>query len=329
MAQYLSPADYSDCPIPLKDYLMYMQTIQGRSPKTVAAYHVDLRTFLRFIYCLKNNQRIPEDLSTIDISHCGIELIRQVTLSDVYGFLNYAMTQRANNASTRARKVSSIRSFYRYLLTKTMLIEDNPVKHLEVPTRKKAMPRYLTLEESTELLETADSEDTVRDYCILTLFLNCGMRLSELVGINLPDIRNDTLRLLGKGNKERIIYLNSACLDAISHYFDARKKIIGPDGSAFFVSKSGKRLSARRVEQIVANYLKAAGLSGRGYSPHKLRHTAATLMYQYGEVDVRVLKEILGHADLSTTEIYTHTSDAQLQKAAASSPLSKIKGSKG
>lgn len=249
-------SDFNDCPIPLKDFLLYLGTIRGRSQRTVEAYHVDLRTFLRYMYCIKTTGRPPEDLGAVDISQADVELIRQVTLSDVYGYLSYAMSDRQNNASTRARKVSSIRSFYRYLQTKTTLLKHNPVRNLEVPTRKKSVPRYLTLDESTSLLSQSDSEDKLRDYCILTLFLNCGMRLSELVGINLTDIRDDTLRLLGKGNKERMIYLNTACLDAIARYRAVRRADAGADPKALFLSRTGKRLSPRRVEQIVQECLK-------------------------------------------------------------------------
>ena len=316
---------FQDCPQLLQDFLYYMLTIRGRSAKTVDAYHTDLRTFLRYIKSVKTNVPPDLDFHQIDISDIDIVLIRQITLSDVYGFLNYTMAERENNSKTRSRKVSCIRSFFKYLTAKTGLLEENPVKDLETPSLKKSMPKYLTLEESVALMSNVNTAYSQRDYCIIAFFLNCGMRLSELVGINLSDIRDNTVKLLGKGNKERIIYLNDSCIYALEQYLEVRKNPVkASEKDALFLSRRGARLTARRVEQIVEECLKQAGLSCKGYSPHKLRHTAATLMYQHGGVDIRVLKEVLGHANLATTEIYTHVSDKQIEKAAKSSPLSKI-----
>ena len=322
------PATYNDCPKELRDFLFYMLTIRGRSPRTVDAYYIDLRTFFRYIKKNKMNTPALDDaeFSEISIDDVGLSIIKSITLSDVYAFLNFTLSERENNAKTRSRKVSSIRAFFKYLTVNTSLLEENPVKNLEMPTGKKSVPRYLTLEESLELITHIDTKDSARDYCIITLFLNCGMRLSELVGINIQDIRDNTLRLLGKGNKERIIYLNDACLYAIGEYIKNRNSDnFIKDKDALFISKRGTRLTARRVQQIVEECLKDAGLSGKGYSPHKLRHTAATLMYQHGNVDIRVLKEILGHANLATTEIYTHVANFQIEDAAKSSPLANVK----
>lgn len=320
------PEKYSDAPKALRDFLFYMLTIRGRSPRTVDAYYTDLRTFLRYIKFKKSgigSMDSPEDILILDIT---IDLIREITLSDVYDFLNYTLTQRDNNARTRARKVSSLRSFFKYLTTKEHLLEDNPVKNLELPTIKKSLPKHLTLEESLELMSSVQSKFPNRDYCMLTLLLNCGMRLSELVGIDLPDIRDNTVKILGKGNKERIVYLNEACLFALEEYIPEREKMPKSTATkALFLSSRGTRITPRRVEQIVADCLKTAGLDGRGYSPHKLRHTAATLLYQHGEVDIRVLKEILGHANLATTELYTHVSDKQIEHAASKNPLAAVK----
>ena len=319
---------YSDCPQILRDFLFYMLTIRGRSPKTVDAYYIDLRTFLRFIKCHKVLNELPENLSHVPIEDLTSQAICSITLSDVYEFLNYLQTDRSNEATTRSRKVSAIRSFYKYLTTKTSLLKENPVKDLEVPSIRKTMPKYLNLEESRRLLSVVDGKQKERDYCIITFLLNCGMRLSELVGINLENIRDNTVRLLGKGNKERIIYLNEACVKALEDYLRVRKMPLKEsERNALFLSSQGRRMSPRRVEQIVEENLKKAQLSGCGYSPHKLRHTAATLLYQHGNVDIRILKEILGHASLGTTEIYTHISDKQLEKAAAASPLAKETGS--
>jgi site-specific recombinase XerD len=281
---------------------------------------------MRYIKSIKTNLPADTDFSDIDIADISLDIIRNITLSDVYAFLNFTLSERDNNAKTRARKVSSIRAFFKYLTVNTALLEENPVKNLEMPAGKKAVPRYLTLEESLELITHIDTKDSARDYCIITLFLNCGMRLSELVGINISDIRDNTLKLLGKGNKERVIYLNDACLYAIDAYVKVREQpVSAANKDALFVSKQGKRLTPRRIQQIVDACLKSAGLGGKGYSPHKLRHTAATLMYQHGHVDIRVLKEILGHANLATTEIYTHVANTQIENAANSSPLANIK----
>jgi len=321
------PADsFRDAPPLLRDFLFYTLTIRGRSPRTVEAYYTDLRTFLRYIKQQSGRADAETPFAKISIEDVTIEQIQEITLSDVYAFLNYTMSQRENQSKARARKVSSIRSFFKYLTTKAGLLGENPVKDLELPSSKKSIPKYLTLEESLELLSAVSTSSPQRDTCILVLFLNCGMRLSELVGINIQDIRDNTVRLLGKGNKERIVYLNDACLFAVEQYLEVR---VPPTDvthkNALFISSRGTRLTPRRVQQIVEDCMRTAGLSNRGYSPHKLRHTAATLMYQHGGVDIRVLKEILGHSNLATTEIYTHVSDKQIEKAANASPLANVK----
>lgn len=318
-------APFSDCPEPLREFLSYILTIRGLSPRTVDGYYIELRTFLRFLKLYRADQLNPEDFAKTPIIDISAEIICGIKLADVYAYLNFAHSELGNAASARARKVSALSSFYKFLSTKTLYMTDNPIKNLDRPSIKRALPKYLTLDESNELLETVDLSDSARDYCMLTLFLNCGMRLSELVAINRSDIRDDnTLKLLGKGNKERIVYLNQACLEAIHTYIEDSKKV-KRQNDALFVGKNGRRLSPRRVEQIIGECLKSAGLSGKGYTPHKLRHTAATLMYQYGNVDVRILKEILGHANLNTTELYTHISNRQLEQAADSSPLAQKK----
>lgn len=325
-------ANYQDCPEYLREFLFYLQTIRGRSKRTVDAYYIDLRTFLRYIKCVKIDYCNFEDSEIFDsrnIQDIPIDTIASITLTDVYEYLNYVANDRQNNAKTRSRKTSAIRSLFNYLTIKSNYLKENPVKNLEVPSIKKTVPRYLTLEQSLELLNGLDVNAPTyqRDFCILTLFLNCGMRLSELVGINVGDIKKDagTVRLLGKGNKERIVYLNDACKEALTAYEAVRTPSTkDAHKNALFLSSRGTRLSPRRVEQIVEKCLQECGLSGMGYSPHKLRHTAATLMYQHGHVDVLVLKEILGHANLSTTEIYTHLSSLQKEDAAKASPLAKV-----
>jgi len=321
------PADnnFSDCPKSAQEFLFYMLTIKGRSPRTVEAYHTDLRLFFRYLRCAKVDGRIPDTLEDVICSDLPEKVFLSVTLSDAYAYLHYIQQQRGNMAATRSRKVSALKSFYKYLNTKTTLLPDNPLKDLEVPSLKKSMPKYLTLEQSLQLLQAVDGPQRARDYCMITLLLNCGMRLSELVGINLQDIRDDTIKLLGKGNKERIIYINDACQAALSDYMRYRQQPVKEsEKNALFLSGRGTRLTGRRVEQIVGQTLKNAGLDGMGFSPHKLRHTAATLMYQHGNVDIRVLKEILGHANLGTTEIYTHVSNTQMENAAEASPLAEV-----
>ncbi len=254
-------------------------------------------------------------------------MIQSVTTSEIYEFMYYITRERDNSAAARARKLSSVKGFYKFLTNKMKLLEKNPADDVGTPAQKKRLPKYLSLNESIELLKNIRSDFYERDYCIITLFLNCGMRLSELVNINITDIHEDgTIRIVGKGDKERLVYLNDACISALRRLCEARAKLPNlQDQKALFVSgKTGKRLSARRVQQIVDSCLKTAGLSGKGYSTHKLRHTAATMMYQEGHVDMLALKEILGHAHVSTTEIYTHLGTEQLRQAADASPFAKL-----
>ena len=315
-----------EAPALLKDFITYILTIKGRSPRTAEGYYIDLRLFLRYLKSDKLNIPMKEkNYGDVTISDIPESMILEATISDAYGFLNYVLSENANQASARSRKVSSIRSFYQYIFSKTNKLETNPMDSLETPTKRKTIPKYLTLEESLLLLNSIDGKYKERDFCMITFFLNCGMRVSELVGIKLDSFHGDNaLRLLGKGNKERIVYLNDACLAAKANYDKTRiPPKLSDYKNVYFLSVQGKALSPRRIEQILEVHLVAAGLGGRGISPHKLRHTAATLMYQHGNVDIRVLKEILGHVNLGTTEIYTHISSTQMEKAAQSSPLSK------
>lgn len=317
---------YSDCPAVVTEYLLYSESIRGLSPRTVNGYYIDLRTFFKFI--VWHRKLVPDDsvFEDISISDLDIDFIKKIDKSEIYEFLYYVTRERDNSAAARSRKLSSLRGFFKYLTNKTGQLERNPVDDIETPKQKKRLPKYLSLDESLELLKNIQSDFYERDYCMITLFLNCGMRVSELVSINTTDIKKDTLRVIGKGNKERTVYLNDSCQDAI----DKLQKEISnmknlKDEKALFVSKrTGKRLSVRRVQQIVEQALQTAGLAGKGYSVHKLRHTAATLMYQYGQVDMLALKEILGHVDVSTTQIYTHLDTKTLKEAAAASPLAQI-----
>lgn len=315
----------SECPEVLRSYLGYMETIKGRSSNTVDGYFVDLRSFFRFLLTDRNIVTSSADESP-DIRLVDVDLLRTVTLNDLFEFMNYVKSERGNSNVTRARKVSALRQFFHYLCDITHQIDENPAKNLSLPKLPSRMPKYLTLEQSYELLSLASSsKHAERDYCILTLLLNCGLRRAELVGLNLSDVRPDnTLRVIGKGNKERILYLNEACRNALEAYLPKRPIDGTKDKKALFYGHTKDRISLQGVHYIVKNYLKQIP-GAEEYSTHKLRHTAATLMYQQGGVDVLILKEILGHKNLGTTEIYTHTSTEQLEKAANATPLSNLK----
>lgn len=277
--------------------------------------------------------KAPKDteFSKIDINTADIELVCSVTISDLYAFMVYCKEELKNNTATRARKTSTLRIFFKYMSVQTHQIPSNPAELLESPKVKQSLPKHLTLENSLELLNSVDGANERRDYCILTLFLNCGLRLSELCGLNLSDISSDgIMTVTGKGNKERAVYLNDSCLSAVKAYLAVRPNegIVATDRNALFISRNHRRISPKTVQHIVKTYLKKAGLGGMGFSTHKLRHTAATLMYQHGNVDIRVLKDILGHANLGTTQIYTHVSDAQIKRAVDANPLSNVKDKK-
>lgn len=326
-------SDYlKESPQVIKEFLVYMETIMGRSKNTVGAYYLDLRMFFRFL--LQKRKLVSKDIEfdQIPLEQVDLPLVRSVTRAEILDFLVYASRERpkfhkspettyGNDTRTRARKISALRSFYRYYCDKLQLIEENPTKSLDAPKSRKELPKFLTLKESLNLLNSIQGPNYHRDYCIITLFLNCGMRVSELVNINLSDIADDRLRLLGKGNKERIVYLNQACTQAIESYLPHRISPKTGHKNALFISKQGKRINVQTVKALVNKYLMLAGLSQKHCSVHKLRHTAATLMYQNG-VDVRTLKEVLGHENLDTTMIYTHVVDENLRDAAMKNPLS-------
>ncbi len=321
----------SECPDFLRDFLTYNETIKGKSSRSVEGYYIDLRTFLRYMLLVRG--KVPKDteFKKINISAADTELIKTVTISDLYGFMVYCKEELENNTATRARKTSTLRIFFKYMSVQTHKIEHNPAELLESPKVKQSLPKHLTLENSLELLNSVDGANERRDYCILTLFLNCGLRLSELCGLNLSDISTDgIITVTGKGNKERSVYLNDSCKTAIKRYLEVRPNEGLPvtEKNALFISRNHRRLSPKTVQYIVKTTLAKAGLGGQGFSTHKLRHTAATLMYQHGNVDIRVLKDILGHSNLGTTQIYTHVSDKQIKRAVDSNPLSSVKDNK-
>lgn len=321
--------DYSsDAPQLVKRFLNYKLTIQNRSQQTVFQYYHDLRTFFRFILKSSDSKYGDVDISDIPFSDVTEDIITGIRSDDIYEFLSFVAKECKNDASSRARKLSCLRSFYKYICYGLMVMDDNPTEEIESPKKSKKLPKFLSLEQSITLLDSIDGNNKERDYAIITLFLNCGMRVSELTGINLSDISDDmsSVFVTGKGSKERNLYLNKACRDAINSYLKVRPKDAKhKDKDALFISRNKNRLSVKTIQWLIYKRLKEAGLGSAHMSVHKLRHTAATLMYQHGKTDVRVLKDILGHEELSTTQIYTHVSNEQFKAAAESNPLSNIK----
>jgi site-specific recombinase XerD len=319
----------TDAPPILRDFLVYHETIQGHSKRTVDEYFLDLRSFFRFLK--KEKQLVAPDtpFEEISIDDADLDLVKDISLTDIYAYMNYLSRERGLNADSRARKVATIRSFYKYLTSKAKLLEQNPVQDLDSPRIKKALPKYLNLDESISLLESVDGKNSVRDFCILTLFLNCGLRISELVGLNVTDVRGDQLRILGKGNKERVLYLNESSQKALEDWMVERNTLTLVDQNALFVTLQNRsRITRAAVHKLVKKHLLAAGLDSTQYSAHKLRHTAATLMLQNG-VDVRTLQEVLGHDHLNTTQIYTHVDSNDLRTAARANPLGRVNKTKG
>lgn len=312
-------------PTLLEDYLGYMETIKGKSMNTVKAYSYDLILFFRFMKIRR--KLVPDDtlIQDIVISDIDTEFVRKITLADLYGFLAYVANKRDNKSYARARKVACLRSFFKYLNTKAHVIDENPTLELETPKTGDRHPAHLTLSESTHLLDNIISGNPERDYAMITLFLNCGLRLSELCGIDINRIKDDTLTVIGKGNKERTVYLNDACQSVIASYLKVRPHEGVKDRQALFLSSQKSRISNRMVQLIVKKQLQLAGLDADKISPHKLRHTAATLMYKHGNVDIRALQQILGHESISTTQIYTHIDDERLRTAVKANPLANIK----
>ncbi len=327
-------AKYSDCPTVLRDFLSYHENIKGQSPLTISEYHLDLRMFLRFMKVMRAGQSLKTPLETVDIRDVDLDFVASVTTSDVYEFLSFLANDRvfdSNGASpiqgiapaARARKLSSLKSFYKYLTVRTKQLNENPVADLEYPKLRRSLPRYLTLEQSAALLDAVHGPNEKRDYAILMLFLNCGIRRSELVGLNLTDLYEDRIRVVGKGNKERFVYFGTPCRKAIDAYLEERNKVVLADNRALFGSRKGDRLSTSAVHRLVKKALLQAGLDASQFSAHKLRHTAATLMLS-GGVDVKTVQEVLGHENLNTTQIYTHIESSELKLAAEATPASRL-----
>ena len=330
----LSMQLYRDCPQIVKDFLTYHETIKGQSPKTIQEYYLDLRMFLRFVKLMRRDMPITTRLDDIPIKDIDLQFVRTITSSDVFDFLSYLANDRAINpdsaapeygidASTRARKLSAIKSFFKYLTVRTKQLEENPVADLEYPKLRKSLPKYLTMDQSAALLQAVSGPNAKRDYAILMLFLNCGIRRSELVGLNITDVYEDRIRVVGKGNKERFVYFGTPCRKAIDAYLPERNKKILTDNRALFGSRDNNRISVTAVHRLVKKALLQAGLDATQFSAHKLRHTAATMMLS-GGVDVKTVQEVLGHENLNTTQIYTHIENTELKIAAQANPLSKL-----
>ena len=325
---------YNDCPLILREFLSYHETIKGQSQRTISEYYLDLRMFLRFIKLIKNEMPYDTDLESIPIHDIDINFIRSIYVTDIFDFLSYLANDRVIHeasysgskgisSASRARKLSAIKSFYKYLTVRTKQLDQNPVQDMEYPKLRKSLPRYLTLEQSEALLRSVDGPNKIRDFAILMVFLNCGIRRSELVNLNISDLYEDRIRVLGKGNKERIVYMGSSCKAAIDAYLIERNQIVLSDNRALFGSRDHNRISVSAVHRLVKKHVLDAGLDAAKLSAHKLRHTAATLMLQNG-VDVKTVQEVLGHENLNTTQIYTHIENTELKIAAEANPLSKL-----
>ena len=325
---------FHDCPLILRDFLVYHETIKGQSSRTIQEYYLDLRMFLRFVKLMRCDMPIHTRLEDIDIKDIDIEFIRSINTSDIFDFLSYLANDRIQNpdspapdygiaAAARARKLSALKSFYKYLTVRTKLLTENPVADLEYPKLRKSLPKYLTLEQSAALLRSVSGQNQARDYAILMLFLNCGIRRSELVGLNITDVYEDRIRVVGKGNKERFVYFGSACRKAIDAYMPIRSKMVLTDNRALFGSRNGNRITITAVHRLVKKAFLQSGLDATQFSAHKLRHTAATMMLA-GGVDVKTVQEVLGHENLNTTQIYTHIESTELKIAAEANPISKL-----
>ena len=325
---------YNDCPQILRDFLTYHETIKGQSQLTISEYYLDLRMFLRFIKLMRNDMPVHTRLDDIDIRDIDITFIAKIRTSDIFDFLSYLANDRNPNpdaavpdygisASSRARKLSSLKSFFKYLTVRTKQLTENPVADLEYPKLRKSLPKYLTLEQSAALLQAVSGQNQERDYAILMLFLSCGIRRSELVGLNLTDVYEDRIRVVGKGNKERFVYFGSPCRKAIDNYLPIRQKMVLTDNRALFGARNGNRISTDAVHALVKKAFLKAGFDATQFSAHKLRHTAATMMLS-GGVDVKTVQEVLGHENLNTTQIYTHIENTELKIAAEANPISRL-----
>jgi len=318
----------TDAPDILLEFLDYHSTVKGHSDRTIMGYYIDLKILFRYV---KQRRLLVErdiPFNEIDITDVDIAFIKSIRVEDIYRYQAFSpeMTDSCASLSSasRCRRTSSVKSFYNYLTVKRHLLDYNVCQEIDMPKIKKSLPRYLEESECEKLLNACDGAYALRDYCILMLFMSCGLRVSELVSLNLTDIYDDHVRVTGKGNKERVVFFAEGCREAIDDYLSVRDsdKILPEDKNALFISRDFRRISVRGVEKMVDKKLKLAGLDATRYSPHKLRHTAATLMLKNG-VDTRALQEVLGHSNLNTTQIYTHLDNSALHEAAMANPIGR------
>ena len=320
---------FEDASPDIVEYVRYLEVIAGKSANTAFNYYCDLRNFSKFMK--RRRGLVPDDAEMKDIDPKGLETAfwGSVSKEDIYEYLYFLSRECGNKKSSTARRLASLHGFYDYLVNQVNRLQQNPTTSIRPPKQDKVLPKYLTAEQSKELLESTQTQSDFpeRDYCMVVLFLNCGMRLAELVGMNLEDIdfEQRQIRLFGKGHKERMVYLNDACIEALQLYLKKRNAMEGlnPREKAVFLTRRRKeRIGNRRVEQLITGAMKAAGL--KGFSTHKLRHTAATLMYQTGNVDILTLKQLLGHSSVGTTQIYTHLQEFQVRAAIEQNPLGTV-----
>lgn len=315
----------------LSNYLKYKRYIDFGAQTTTDETFFDLRTLFRYVklYLYDKNKLVnitKEEFKKIDITDVTIEDLEKMNQNDLQNYLFFLDSTLENVSKTRNRKLASMKRLYEYLETNN-LINVNPTKWMQSATIEKRQPKYLDLKESKQLLANtinSDSRYKIRNYAIICIFLNCSLRLSELVGINLTDLKIDnseqSLRVTGKGNKQRILYLNSAVCEAINTYLKVRPPLdkSNKDYNALFLSSREKRISQRSVQDIIKSELKelmeSKGKESAKYHTHTLRHSCATLLYNEANVDIFVLKRILGHESLVATEVYTHVSDKKLRE---------------
>lgn len=319
-----------DIPIFVQDFLNYNKTIKGLSENTVNEYYYDVRLYLKYmtfrLNLVDHEIESVDEIETIDIRKIRAKDLKGISIIDVHSYISYRDNNRDNSSTTRARKVSSLRTFYKYLTTISKELDENPTLELETPKSKKRNPIYLTLDESKKLLQTISEEKNMfirtRDFAIVLMFLTTGIRLSELAGLNISNIKEKEFNVIGKGNKERLVYMTEACKYAIDEYLGIRPDV--ENEKALFLSNRKNRISNRAIQHMIDKYLIKSGFDVTRYSTHKLRHTAATLMYREG-VDIRTLQKVLGHTSVATTQIYTHVVDENLRKAIDVNPLNNIK----
>ena len=324
----------------LNNFLKYKRFIEFEAKTTTDQLYFALRTFLRYIKLyLYDNDKLEtitrDEFQIIDVSNVTIKDLKKINSFELEKYLKFLSDKLKNDNKTRNRKLASCKRLFEYLYVNN-LINYNPTKSMTSVRTEKRLPKYLNLDESKKLLSVtinSNQVNKIRNYAITCIFLNCSIRLSELTGINLSDIKIDktekTIRIHGKGNKERLLYLNAAVCEAIKAYIEVRPKLGKEfkDYNALFLSSQKKRISNRTVEQIIKDNLSKAlnkDLDVKEYKTHTLRHTGASLLYNENNVDIFILKRILGHKSLDSTQIYTHVSNKKMKEIMMNCTISSI-----